>query len=139
MNYEIKMKDFIQKVIGEKKITLFAGDEWAIHTGFKYFVMTYNQDDFKTGNITSFKYFCEKLNPITTPISEITLSILHEIGHYQNRKKHTRYNEYNEQVIQCVTDEQYYLLPEELEATQWAINFILNNPELIQKYDAQWK
>lgn len=138
MNKEQLMRNFIQSVIHEKKIGLIASNEWALYSGFKYFVMAYDKQDFKMKTSTSFKQFCISINPIITPISELTLSILHEIGHYQNRQKHTRQIQtYNAMVAACQTDEEYYSLPEELEATQWAINFILTYPQMIEQFEKQ--
>ncbi len=136
--YEILMTEFIQEVLQEKKVTLLQSDEWAIHMGFKYFVMSYNKEDFLHYHETSFKTYCIQLNSNISHCSEITLSILHEIGHYKNRDhQFQNHIQYLSAIAHCQTDFQYYDLPEEREATQWGIYFILNHSQLIQDFEKQ--
>lgn len=91
-----------------------------------------------------FMNYIKELNP-NCNASCLLLSILHEVGHietYDEEEMEQRDFYYGilqlnakntDMPIEELCDA-YFRLPAETEATQWAIDFITNNPGIIEKY-----
>lgn len=69
--------------------------------------------------------------------SQITWSILHEIGHYYTDEPDDEEDIWNR--VYCglcdVTDDEYYNLKTEFAATEWAKKFIKNNKEFVRNFE----
>ncbi len=81
---------------------------------------------------TSFIKFAESLHPIHADI--FLWSFLHELGHNQTEDDFEDDDtEYWDQVLRVKTDEEYYNIPQEYAATNWAGEYMEEHAEELGK------
>lgn len=69
--------------------------------------------------------------------TEFTWSLLHELGHTQTWNYFTRkaWKRYEKTAPYIHDYEEYFRVPQERAATDWAANYIMNNPKKIKKFE----
>jgi hypothetical protein len=70
-------------------------------------------------------------------VSEFTWSILHEIGHTQTWGNFSKkaWKKYEKTAPYTYDIEEYYLIPQEKAATDWAADYIRKHPKKIAKFE----
>lgn len=90
-------------------------------------------------NIDDFMMFLRTKCDFVDELDPFMWAVLHEIGHHFTIDNIVNDDEYDPlvtafiQVVNCPeTFNAYFYLPEEMAATQWAIDFVTCNPDMIQ-------
>ena len=99
--------------------------------------INYNFDELWDISAKIFRAYWTKKSPILKGFSDITITLLHELGHLETTEK-VRPNfsiNYREEVIEELTNKYrdytilnhyYFALPDEKSATEWAIEWLSN-------------
>lgn len=95
--------------------------------------LDYELDD---GDIEFREDFIARCN-IAVSFSDITLSILHECGHWMTRQ-YFNPEEYIAQLELATTMKEYMAIPCEYMATQWAIDWLKNNIDEAKKFEKEY-
>lgn len=127
----------------DREIKIKKGNEWACYVEDK--IITIPQIESEEGN-AEFRKSIEKILPITLEIDIISdemWSLLHEVGHIQKGK---RYNDniirglaniFSKLSLNRLANAIYFNLKEEKEATQWAVNYVNKNVNIVQRFDRE--
>lgn len=118
------MRKLARKITGEN-IKINKGKYWETNWENKIWWA----DDEDTEGAKAFKDFFIKHCPMAKDFNNITISLLHEIGHIM-----TIDESYGEQ-IKTKDNEKYFTSHDEWIATEWAINFLINNTKLLRKFE----
>lgn len=107
----------------------------------------YNLEELKCGGSKQFRKHFVAHCPKAQGFANITLTLLHELGHHANAE--TNYGDYDRQTelefIETVVPKEYvnfmyFLLPDEVAATQWAIEWLENaeNRKLAKAFEKEF-
>lgn len=118
------MRKLARKITGEN-IQIKKGKYWETNWEDKIWWA----DDENTEMAKAFQNFFIKHCPTAKDFNNITISLLHEIGHIM-----TVDDIYGEQ-IKTKDNEKYFNSHDEWIATEWAINFLINNTKLLRKFE----
>ena len=118
------MRKLARKITGEK-IKIKKGKYW--ETNWENKIWWANDEN--TEGAKAFKDFFIKHCPIAKDYNNITISLLHEIGHIMMVDE-----SYGEK-IETKDNEKYFNSHDEWIATEWAINFLINNTKLLRKFE----
>ena len=109
----------------------------------EYFVMLYNFN--QLSDLTDFRRCWTPAYPALRGFATITLTLLHEIGHVMTADAVKEYsNEQREKDIAAIEQseewEEYYFLPDERAATEWAIEWLKNseNRKIAKKFEKEF-
>ena len=124
MNRVTLIRNFASLVCGEHVIIARERDEWGMSLAEKTPRLILPKDIMKQDEEDKkFRKFFLTLCPLAWEFSDITISILHEIGHHFHRIEY----------ITCDEDEynnafgyDHFKLPCEMIATEWAIKWLQN-------------
>lgn len=124
MKKEQIIKSFIQEITNHK---------WIVKKSFQWCInlkdTLYYTHDEGTKSAIAFKNNFITRYPDAANYLDITLSILHEIGHYMTR------DEMNYIYPDTYTYDEYFAVHDEMIATNWAINYIINNEERVKNFE----
>lgn len=124
MKKEQIIKSFIQEVTNHK---------WIVKKSFQWCInlkdTLYYAEDEETESAQAFRMDFLVRCPIAANHLDITLSILHEIGHYMTR------DEMDYIYPDTYTYNEYFAAHDEMIATNWAINYIINNEERVKNFE----
>lgn len=135
------IKWFIKKITNDKvKLIHGEDDDWAIHVEVPYVRLEVPSDLLMvTPSDNEFRDFMIGRSPIAKKFSNVTISILHELGHYYNREiyDNTPEAEYKKSLK---SNEAHFNLPCELVATDWAIEWLQDkkNRKLARKFEGKF-
>lgn len=118
------MRKLARKITGEN-IKIKKGKYW--ETNWENKIWWANDEN--TESAKAFKDFFIKHCPMAKDFNNITISLLHEIGHIMMVDE-----SYGEQ-IKTEDNEKYFNSHDEWIATEWAINFLINNTKLLRKFE----
>lgn len=106
---------------------------WKVKKSFQWCInlkdTLYYAEDEGTESAQAFRADFLARCPIAANYLDITLSILHEIGHYMTRDK------MNFIYPDTYTYKEYFAAHDEVIATDWAINYIINNEERVKNFE----
>ncbi len=134
------IRKFIKEIDKDIKVKFQKWDmECDIFEETVYIGKTYDKE-----NDRRFGEFVKELNP-ACDVPVFLLSILHEIGHIMTYEDDEKLDEKDflyaviqfkmdtgEDMDECVAE--YFRIPLEREATEWAIEYAMNHPALMAKY-----
>ena len=129
MKKEQIIKSFIQEITNHK---------WIVKKSFQWCInlkdTLYYTNDEGTESAIAFRNDFIAKYPAAKNYLDITLSILHEIGHYMTQD--------NMDYIypETYTYDEYFAVHDELIATKWAIDWMHNNDnkKLIKTFEEKW-
>ena len=82
----------------------------------------------------SFKQFAESLHPVHSDI--FLWSLMHELGHAETEDEFDDDEEYEAAAANVISDEDYYNIPQEYAATDWAGEYMTEHEdEMIQLWN----
>lgn len=99
-------------------------------------IIYYNIDELNSKPMQIFRYYWSEVCPMFKGFASVTLALLHELGHlhtqdnvlatgYTYEERQRRYAEIYEKYDTLLDlNAEYYLLPDELSATLWAIEWL---------------
>jgi len=117
------IRKFASYVANNKVIISRERDEWSIKLSFTVPYLVLPQDLMEnTEGDKAFRKDFTKRCPAGQGFANVTLSILHEIGHFFN--KEVFYAQDMEEYSKITEYEEYFSLPCEKVATDWAINWL---------------
>lgn len=108
------------------------GDEFAYYRGTKEVAYTFFGEDL-SHFMTNLRTICD----FADELSPFVWAVLHEVGHhftqyvYDDPDFDPLVTAFIKQVNTEETFRAYFFLPEEQAATNWAIDFVTNNPDII--------
>jgi hypothetical protein len=110
------------------------------------FEIRYNLEELTSKGHTQFRKDFEKRCPMARGFSDITISLLHELGHHACGDN--EYEDYNreeelkfiEQLPKEMINLFYFLLPDEMDATNWAIEWLQkpNNRKIAKQFEKKF-
>ena len=88
-----------------------------------------------------FMDYINQTYPDITDVSEFTWSLLHEIGHTQTWNEFSKkdWKRYAKKAPHVHDIEEYYAIPQEHRANDWAAEYIRNHPKKIRKFEKKIK
>lgn len=137
---KIGIRNFVKEIDKDIKVKFQEWDmECDIFENTVYIGKPYDKE-----NDRRFGEFIKELNP-TCNVPVFLLSILHEVGHIMTYEDDEKLDEKDllyaaiDLKIQSGADldacvAEYFRIPLEREATEWAIEYAMNHPELMAKY-----
>ncbi len=137
MKYIDCLTRFIQKVTGVLPTVVADWGWWYVERG-NTCEIHFDMDDKRGDNDPLFHNYCVALSPIATCVSDLTLTVCHECGHYATRAIYDtpQANEEYEQLCAAITDPRdYYDLPAEHAATAWALAWIETHQEIVRQFE----
>lgn len=99
----------------------------------EYFKIGYNFDQLNCKGSTQFRKHFVNLCPMAKGFADITITLLHELGHFstnqeiQGYDRETELNFLRQVVPKEVLNYAYFMLPDEMAATLWAIEWLKDN------------
>lgn len=113
---------FADQVANEHVVFCRERDDWAMHVIYPYPYMVIPKDFSKNDEWDrAFRQDFVKRCPLAKGFSNVTISVLHELGHHFNRQI---YIDTPEEVYENATGWDHFKLPCEIVATNWAIAWL---------------
>ena len=131
------------------KADYFAADTSDCIEGDAEQVVFYNFDELFDESAEYFRdFWCERA-PMLKEFEDITISLLHELGHLETNDEirqefpmwlrelaemgiDSKYHSYKEK------NYVYFTLPDEIAATEWAIKWLADNKEIAKKFEEEF-
>ena len=125
------MKKIINKFCKQFGVSAHKGKDWHAYPNKIY----YPKSEKKYNSVG----FMELINAHYPDVraSEFTWSLLHEIGHAQTWNEFTKkeWKQYAKKAPHTHDLEEYYQIPQEKRATDWAYSYIKAHPKKIAKFE----
>lgn len=96
------------------------------------FEIGYNIDQLNGKGNAQFRKHFENLCPMARGFADVTISLLHELGHFSTEQKFEGYDRRTEieflekHIPKEVINYAYFMLPDEMAATLWAVEWLQN-------------
>lgn len=124
MKREKAMKKLVKSITG-KNIKLKKSDRWETNWTSKIWWA----DDEGANDSKEFRAFFVSRCPAGNNYSDITISLLHEVGHMMC------VNESFGIESDATTNQEYFITHDEWLATKWAIEYLINHPKKLKKFE----
>ena len=131
------IRDFVEEITGIRPVIPAKRDDWAVVSTDEWIRLTVpaSFDQQETDRIFR-KDFTTRC-PLAKGFADVTISILHEMGHYATRDNFNA-DVYEKQVAEVGADQwEYMKIPYEMLATCWAICWLMDpdNRKLAKSFE----
>lgn len=141
MNRIQLIREFASNIAGVRVVIPSQRDDWgmslsAIHLGIPYLILPRNLNQNDEGDKMFRKDFVRRC-PLAQGFSNVTLSILHELGHWFHPQE---YLDSDPEEYSNAIGWQHFALPCEIIATDWAIEWLQdpNNRKVAKKFEREF-
>lgn len=126
--------------VNRKTFCAFTGDE-----GDSVFRIGYNFDSLDNNKSRGFRKTCTSRSSVCHGFANVTLVLLHELGHFSSQQEFEGYDRDEEMAFLSsippkFASELYFLLPDEMSATDWAVEWLQNaeNRKIAKRFEKKF-